>query len=186
MGDIMGRTRKFSREGVLEKALPVFWKYGFSGTSLPQLEQATGVNKSGLYAEFKDKEDLFISALEYYYEHRGAPEILGAAPKGWDNIERFLHLGDLQPDGCIGCFSVNALREIPSLSDRARDVLAASHRRLLPLIVENIEAEHPRLAAEVIADIVMVFFSGYCIENNLPPEARQDAITHFMQALRSL
>src|SRR6267143_6577748 len=30
----MGRTKNFSPEGVLEKALPVFWKYGFADTSL--------------------------------------------------------------------------------------------------------------------------------------------------------
>jgi hypothetical protein len=28
----MGRTKNFSPEGVLEKALPVFWKYGFADT----------------------------------------------------------------------------------------------------------------------------------------------------------
>jgi hypothetical protein len=42
--EAMGRPRKFSREGVLQKALPVFWKYGFARTTLPELEQATGVN----------------------------------------------------------------------------------------------------------------------------------------------
>ena len=54
----MGRPKKFTREAVLEKALPVFWRHGFADASLHELEQATGVNKSGLYAEFKDKEIL--------------------------------------------------------------------------------------------------------------------------------
>ena len=54
----MGRPKNFSRKGVLEKALPVFWRRGFADASLHELEQATGVNKSGLYSEFEDKEDL--------------------------------------------------------------------------------------------------------------------------------
>ena len=54
----MARPRNFSREGVLEKALPVFWKHGFADASLQELEKATGVNKSGLYAEFSGKEEL--------------------------------------------------------------------------------------------------------------------------------
>jgi hypothetical protein len=54
----MGRPKKFNRKGVLEKALPVFWRHGFADASLHELEQATGVNKSGLYSEFEDKEDL--------------------------------------------------------------------------------------------------------------------------------
>src|SRR5262245_7587164 len=36
---------------------------------LHELEQATGVNKSGLYAEFEDKEDLFVQSLRYYLEN---------------------------------------------------------------------------------------------------------------------
>jgi hypothetical protein len=46
----MGRPKNFRREEVLEKAIPVFWKRGFSDTSVQDLERATGVNKSGLYS----------------------------------------------------------------------------------------------------------------------------------------
>ncbi|WP_109476078.1 TetR/AcrR family transcriptional regulator [Paraburkholderia sp. C35] len=182
----MGRPKKFSREGVLQKTLPLFWKYGFAGTSLQQLEQATGVNKSGLYSEFEDKEDLFLQSLVYYYEHRGALQILTAEPKGYGNIERFLRLGDPQDDGCVGCFSVSAIREFPSLSARVRDVVGAYHHRLIPQLVENIEAEPHRLPADTIATIVTVFFSGYCIERNLPALADSDPVGAFMQAVRLL
>src|ERR1700731_1172453 len=64
----MGRPKNFSREEVLEKAMPVFWKHGFSDTSLQDLERATGVNKSGLYTEFRDKEDLFVACLRHFLE----------------------------------------------------------------------------------------------------------------------
>src|ERR1700745_1825953 len=62
----MGRPKNFRREEVLKKAIPVFWKRGFSDTSVQDLERATGVNKSGLYSEFRDKEDLFVESLRYY------------------------------------------------------------------------------------------------------------------------
>jgi AcrR family transcriptional regulator len=68
----MGRPKKFNREGVLDRAIPVFWKHGFANTTVQHLEQATGVNKSGLYTEFKDKEDLFLASLERYVQTRGA------------------------------------------------------------------------------------------------------------------
>jgi AcrR family transcriptional regulator len=48
---------------VLEKAMPVFWKHGFADTSLQELERATGVNKSGLYTEFRDKGNLFVREI---------------------------------------------------------------------------------------------------------------------------
>src|SRR6267143_1485872 len=62
----MARPRNFSREGVLERALPVFWKHGFADASLQELEKATGVNKSGLYSEFSGKEELFVESLRFY------------------------------------------------------------------------------------------------------------------------
>ena len=63
----MGRPKKFSRQGVLEKALPVFWRRGFADASLHELEQATGVNKSGLFSEFEDED---IRILEDHDEPR--------------------------------------------------------------------------------------------------------------------
>jgi AcrR family transcriptional regulator len=54
------------------------------------LEVATGVNKSGLYSEFKDKEDLFMQILQYYLESLEKRGLLTAELLGWNNIERFL------------------------------------------------------------------------------------------------
>src|SRR3979490_2746911 len=78
----MGRPKNFNREGVLEKALPLFWRSGFAEASLHELEVATGVNKSGLYSEFKDKEDLFMQSLQYYLENLEKKRLPNAAPLG--------------------------------------------------------------------------------------------------------
>ena len=37
----MGRPKLFNREGVLKKALPVFWRRGFADANLHELEVAT-------------------------------------------------------------------------------------------------------------------------------------------------
>jgi AcrR family transcriptional regulator len=80
LGKYLGRPKQFNREGVLDRAIPVFWKHGFANTTVQHLEQATGVNKSGLYSEFKDKEDLFLAGLERYAQTpwRGNPDIAAA------------------------------------------------------------------------------------------------------------
>ena len=85
----MGRPKNFSRGEVLEKAMPVFWKHGFADTSLQDLERATGVNKSGLYTEFRDKEDLFLACLRRYLENQDKRGLLTKEPLGWKNIETF-------------------------------------------------------------------------------------------------
>jgi Bacterial regulatory proteins, tetR family len=112
---VMGRTRKFNREGVLQKAIPVFWENGFDGTSVQDLELATGVNKSGLYAEFESKEDLFLASLRYYLEHGSGHKVLSAEPLGWANVEKYLKLAHGGSETERGCFSVNSMREVANL-----------------------------------------------------------------------
>src|ERR1700738_2491589 len=107
----MGRPKTFSREGVLAKALPVFWKHGFANTSLQELEKATGVNKSGLYAEFAGKGDLYLESLRHCLRRRKEEELRTAKPLGWNNVERFLKLGPYSLEGQKGCFSVNSMNQ---------------------------------------------------------------------------
>ena len=119
----MGRPKNFSREKVLEKAMPVFWKHGFSDTSLQELERATGVNKSGLYTEFRDKEDLFVACLRHYIESQEKRGLLTKEPLGWKNVEAFLKNGPLNKGEQQGCFSVNSMREFAILPDEVYAVV---------------------------------------------------------------
>jgi AcrR family transcriptional regulator len=184
----MGRPKNFSREEVLEKAMPVFWKHGFAGTSMQELERATGVNKSGLYSEFRDKEDLFVACLRHYLEGQERRGLLTKKPLGWNNVEAFLKRGPANKGEQKGCFSVNSMREFAILPPQAHAVVAENRARLQRLLASNIEAEKPRMDPNAIADMVLSFFAGVCIERNL--KSRQNASTrkteHFMSVLRSL
>src|SRR6266436_563900 len=184
----MGRPRNFSREEVLEKAMPVFWKHGFSDTSLQQLERATGVNKSGLYSEFRDKQDLFVACLRHYLETQHKRGLLTKEPLGWDNVETFLKHGPLNQGAQQGCFSVNSMREFAILPDEAYGVVTENRALLQRLLAMNIEAEKPKMAPSAIAEMVLSFFSGLCIERNLKSGKASSTrnIDNFMTALRSL
>jgi TetR/AcrR family transcriptional regulator, copper-responsive repressor len=184
----MGRPRNFSREDVLEKALPVFWKHGFSDTSLQELERATGVNKSGLYSEFRDKEDLFVACLRRYLESQQKRGLLTEEPLGWKNVETFLKHGPLNAGEQKGCFSVNSMREFSILPDEAHAIVAKNRATLQRLLAMNIEAEKPRMAPDAIAEMILSFFSGLCIERNLKSGKAVSTrkIETFMKVLRSL
>jgi TetR/AcrR family transcriptional regulator, copper-responsive repressor len=184
----MGRPKKFRREEVLEKAMAVFWKRGFSDTSLQDLEQATGVNKSGLYTEFRDKEDLFVACLRHYLERQEKRGLLSREPLGWKNIDAFLKNGPRSKAEQQGCFSVNSMREFAILPDEAYEVVMEGRAQLERLLAMNIEAEKPRMAPSAIAEMVLSFFSGVCIERNLKPgkASSNRKIENFMTALRSL
>jgi AcrR family transcriptional regulator len=163
----MGRPKKFNREGVLEKALPVFWRRGFADASLHELEQATGVNKSGLYAEFEDKEDLFVQSLRYYLENLEKKGLLTAEPLGWDNIERFLKVGPCSMEGQKGCFAVSSMREFAILPPETVGIITRSRSKLKRLIAKNIEVERPKMNADSLAGLFLTFFTGLSMEHNL-------------------
>jgi len=184
----MGRPKNFSREEVLEKAIPVFWKHGFADTSLQDLEQATGVNKSGLYTEFRDKDDLFVACLRHYLESQGKRGLLTKEPLGWKNIETFLKNGPLNKGEQQGCFSVNSMREFAILPHEAYGVVTENRALLQHLLAMNIEAAKPKMAPPAIAEMVLSFFSGLCIERNLKSGKASSTrkIENFITALRTL
>ena len=184
----MGRPKKFNREGVLEKALPVFWRRGFADASLHELEVATGVNKSGLYSEFKDKEDLFTESVRYYLEGLEKKGLLTAEPLGWDNIERFLKMGPCTLDGQKGCFAVSSMRELAILPPEIVGIITRSRSKLKQLIAKNIQIERPKMNAESLAELVLTFFTGLSMEHNLSSSRTSFArkIDDLMKIVRAL
>ena len=183
----MGRPRNFSREGVLEKALPVFWKHGFADASLQELETATGVNKSGLYSEFSGKEELFLESLRFYLD-RLSLGFLRVEPLGWDNIEQFLKLGPRNTEGQKGCFAISSMRELAILPPAAIKMLGHGRVQLKQLIAKNIEAEKPKANVNDLASMVLTFFAGLSVEQNLKSSraATGRKVDNLMQVLRRL
>src|SRR5260221_5347581 len=154
----VGRPKQFSRASLLKKAVPVFWKYGFADTGVQALEKATGINKSGLYSEFKSKEDLYLSSLKYYIENRHGKELLTREPLGWANVERFLQVVRDCPDGQTGCFAINSMRELAVVPSKAQEMVAMTLRHLKRLLAKNIRAERTSLDSDTIAEMVLTFF----------------------------
>jgi AcrR family transcriptional regulator len=184
----MGRPKNFSREGVLEKALPVFWEHGFANTSLQEIEKATGVNKSGLYAEFADKGDLYLESLRHYLRKRQEEELLTAKPLGWRNIERFLKLGPRSLDGQKGCFSVNSMNQFAVLPSAAQEIVSKGRAFLKDLIARHVEAARPAMKATVLAEMILTFFTGISMEQHLKVSraSMNRKVDDFMKVVRKL
>jgi AcrR family transcriptional regulator len=184
----IGRPKHFSRVEVVEKSIPVFWEHGFADTSLADLESATGVNRSGLYTEFRDKQDLFLASLGHYIETSGLTDMLAMKPLGWANVERYLKLALACWSGQKGCFSVSSMRELAILPREARVIVEESMKPIRRRLISNIEAEKTAMDASGLADMAMAFFSGLSIEQNLAVNRQSglNRIEAFMQVMRAL
>jgi AcrR family transcriptional regulator len=65
-----GRPRAYEPETVLRQAMELFWKNGYSGTSLDDIAAATGVNRPSLRAAFGDKHAIYLKALNDYWQRK--------------------------------------------------------------------------------------------------------------------
>lgn len=62
----MARTARYDRQTALTKAMNLFWKKGYSGSSMKQIEQALDMRPGSIYATFGSKDGLFGEALAAY------------------------------------------------------------------------------------------------------------------------
>ncbi|MBA4241415.1 MAG: TetR/AcrR family transcriptional regulator [Sphingobacteriaceae bacterium] len=57
------RTRQF----IIEKTAPIFNSKGYSGTSLNDIIDATGLTKGAIYGNFDNKDEVALAAFEYNF-----------------------------------------------------------------------------------------------------------------------
>lgn len=63
---------QFDRDEVVDKSIDLFWKNGYSASSMKQVVAATGLQPGSIYLAFGNKESLFKEALESYARKRSA------------------------------------------------------------------------------------------------------------------
>jgi TetR/AcrR family transcriptional regulator, copper-responsive repressor len=107
-----GRPRAYDPDQALARAMDVFWREGFSATSLDQLSAATGMNRPSLYGAFGDKRELYIKAYDRYRlrARERMAEVFGADLSLRALLQRVFGIAlDMYlsgTDGPRGCFSV--------------------------------------------------------------------------------
>jgi TetR/AcrR family transcriptional regulator, copper-responsive repressor len=62
----VSRKPQYDEAAVIDAAVDVFWRHGYSAASINELIAATGLSRSSLYQRFQDKDGLFREALSRY------------------------------------------------------------------------------------------------------------------------
>jgi AcrR family transcriptional regulator len=87
-----GRPRSFDLNQALDRAIDVFWRQGYEGTSLKDLTAVMGINSPSLYAAFGNKEQTFKLAVDRYTEIDMAYARRAlSAPTAFEVASRYLH-----------------------------------------------------------------------------------------------
>lgn len=76
----MARNLEFNEDEAIRKAMDVFWKKGYSGTSIRDLAEAMNIQISSIYNTMGDKHQLFIKCIRNYTQAR-AQDALNSVSK---------------------------------------------------------------------------------------------------------
>ncbi len=126
----MARTKNFNEEETLEKAMELFWKKGYKGTSIKDLVEYLGIQRSSIYTTYGDKLSFFQKAVQQY--RKGASQLLMDKLQEDKPAKTILReLFDLTIQEIMGdpsrkgCFMVNLTTEIISEDTRCDEDRAA-------------------------------------------------------------
>lgn len=116
----MGRPRQYDEEAVLTGAMHAFRERGYTGASIKDLEQATGLTAGSIYNSYRDKAGLFRAAFDHYNEAVLGRRIAEYAPAhaGLGGLRALFSSLLHEPDGgSLGCLITNSAVELGGGSD---------------------------------------------------------------------
>lgn len=130
------RNREFDRDEVVLKAMTVFRDQGYEATSMQDLVDRMGINRFSLYATFNSKHDLFIAALEEYFNRVAVPffDRLKDSKSGLKRIEMvLLELVSRIKSGesSNGCLLCNTIAELGAMTDARTGKILKKYLKLV-------------------------------------------------------
>jgi AcrR family transcriptional regulator len=123
---------QFDDVAVVNAAVEVFWRHGYAAASISDLTDATRLSRSSLYQRFRDKDGLFLEALEAYTEYvvQCMRSAAGASPRA--RLEALLRsflpnaVSPARPAGCLIARSCAEMLDLPAAGRKA--ALASAER----------------------------------------------------------
>lgn len=142
----MARPREFDSDDVLSAATALFWRNGFTGTSLAQLDRAVGINRASLYNAFGDKRELFLACLDHYGGHEisAAVDLLSGPGTGDAKVRKLFNgpvkavLNGKDRRGCLLC---NSAVEVAPHDPQVEAAVMRHMNRLRDAIAEALAAD---------------------------------------------
>lgn len=140
----MPRVEVFNREIVLSKVRDLFWNKGYNGTSMQDLVETTGLNRSSLYNSFGNKQSLYEMVLKQYQEASKSlfQDALSRADNPKQAIQNIFEnvLEDMMSDtDQKGCFSLNCKAELSRTEGTVRSLLENNEANALKLFKDLVQ-----------------------------------------------
>ena len=167
----MARALEFDYDKAIAKATRIFWKKGYSGTSLRDLLKGMGIGEGSFYNTLKSKKQLYVECLKHYNDTVGRRRFTAlfspaSAKEGVRGLFRTV-LDDLDdprtPRVCLIARSVCS--DVLSESDLEK-LVQSDMAGLFGAFSERLKSAKdtgelpPEFEPEVVAQIIGTYFQG--------------------------
>ncbi|MGE0917365.1 TetR/AcrR family transcriptional regulator [Trichlorobacter lovleyi] len=155
---------RFDRNEVIDKAIELFWKNGFTASSMQQVVKTTGLKPGSIYLAFGNKEGLFREALESYAKKSIAyiRNLLDTAPSIGDGIcalfEAFIK--DSTRNNYNSCFLIKTRLELAAERGELHDYASAKLDEVEALFKSYLEREYDNNISQQRAASIMLHIFG--------------------------
>jgi TetR/AcrR family transcriptional repressor of nem operon len=178
---------------VLDTAIELFWRDGYTGASVPDISAATGLSTSSLYNAYGSKLDLYQAALDRYLD-RVVDRMLGPLERGeagLADVEAYLDrlaatIKLTPPRGCLAVNTIAEFRDPPPViaaqTVRYRTHLHRALSAALARAAANDEIPRDAVDTRTTALVPIVIAFNLLVASRAPaPEAR-----HLLSAARAV
>lgn len=194
---IMPRVKLFNEKEVLTKAMDLFWKQGYSATSVKDLVSHLGINRASLYDTFGDKEKLFKKSFELYRKQsidkicklfQNQPNVKEGFSELFNNA---IHEAFLDKDR-KGCFAVNNTTELVPNSESCLEILSSNRRDFEKLFYEYLKKGQKKdqliecKDLKSLASFLFVIYNGILVVSKIQTNKKEltDSVNLAMSLLR--
>lgn len=132
---------------IIAKTAPVFNRRGYSGTSMSDMTQTTGLTKGAIYGNFQNKDDVALAAFDYNIDNMIA-QVRALQATNFTALGKlaayiaFYRHGISHPFLSAGCPIVNTGIEAddthPQLGKKVSDAIKRWHRSISAIIHQGI------------------------------------------------
>jgi len=169
---IMPRIKLFDENEVLTKAMNLFWKQGYSATSVQDLVAHLGINRASLYDTFGDKEKLFKKSFELYRKQSidNIHQVFQNQPnvkEGFSELfNRNINQATLDKDR-KGCFAVNSTTELVPNDESCLEILSSNRKDFENLFYEYLKEGQKKDQLKTCKDLQSLASFLYITYNGL-------------------
>lgn len=155
---------QFDRNNIIDKSIQLFWKNGYSASSMQQVVKATGLKPGSIYLAFGNKEGLFREALDSYAQ-KGIAKIsstLESASSVGEGICLFLEkiIQESTRENYCSCFLIKTQLELAAEGNELHTFASAKLGEVEKLFQSYLEQEFSKKVSQQRAVSLMLHIFG--------------------------